>query len=178
MAIASLPAFLVHSRRGDQLVQFCPENTFYLPVCGRIFPFINWWRQTDNTVHCRNLYTAECFATQPFDCISRYGPMCEPLGNDNSESCIFQLVGTCVQNKMFRPRTGTHTKNGWKIIRFNDTPIGRKISVHTTSWTSSGYTAKRLRPLARRAFKTARPLLVATRARKPWVRLRRTTEGW
>lgn len=118
------------------------------------------------------------FATQPFDCISRYGPMCEPLGNDNSESCTFQLVGACVHNKMFRPRTGTHTKNGWKIIRFNDTPIGRKISVHTTSWTSSGYTAKRLRPLARRAFKTARPPLVAIRARKPWVRLRRTTEGW
>lgn len=39
-------------------------------------------------------------------------------------------------------------------------------------------TARRARPLRRRAFRTARPALVAMRARKPWVRLRRTTEGW
>ncbi len=38
-------------------------------------------------------------------------------------------------------------------------------------------TAKRLRPLARRALMTARPPTVFIRARKPWVRLRRTTEG-
>lgn len=40
------------------------------------------------------------------------------------------------------------------------------------------YTARRLRPLARRAFNTARPLLVFMRTRNPWVRLRRVTDGW
>jgi hypothetical protein len=39
-------------------------------------------------------------------------------------------------------------------------------------------TARRARPLARRALITARPALVFMRARKPWVRLRRTVEGW
>lgn len=38
--------------------------------------------------------------------------------------------------------------------------------------------ARRLRPLARRALITARPPRVFMRTRKPWVRLRRVTEGW
>lgn len=38
-------------------------------------------------------------------------------------------------------------------------------------------TASRLRPLARRALRTARPLRVLIRSRKPCVRLRFTTEG-
>jgi hypothetical protein len=40
------------------------------------------------------------------------------------------------------------------------------------------YTAKRLRPLARRAANTARPPRVLERTKKPWVRLRLVTEGW
>lgn len=39
------------------------------------------------------------------------------------------------------------------------------------------YTARRLRPLARRALMTARPPRVFMRTRKPCVRLRRATEG-
>lgn len=39
-------------------------------------------------------------------------------------------------------------------------------------------TARRWRPLARRARITLRPPRVRMRTRKPWVRLRRTTEGW
>ena len=39
-------------------------------------------------------------------------------------------------------------------------------------------TARRLRPLARRALITARPPRVFMRTRKPWVRARRVLEGW
>ena len=39
-------------------------------------------------------------------------------------------------------------------------------------------TARRLRPLARRALITARPPRVFMRIRKPWVRARRILEGW
>ena len=39
-------------------------------------------------------------------------------------------------------------------------------------------TASRTRPFARRARRTLRPPILFMRARKPWVRLRRTTEGW
>jgi hypothetical protein len=37
---------------------------------------------------------------------------------------------------------------------------------------------RRCRPLARRAFRTLRPPLVAIRARKPWVRARLIRLGW
>lgn len=40
------------------------------------------------------------------------------------------------------------------------------------------YTAKRARPLARRAAITARPPLVFMRTRKPWVRFLLVTDGW
>jgi hypothetical protein len=39
-------------------------------------------------------------------------------------------------------------------------------------------TASRTRPFARRARRTLRPPILFMRARKPCVRLRRTTEGW
>ncbi|AEA72210.1 Hypothetical protein PSEBR_m1756 [Pseudomonas brassicacearum subsp. brassicacearum NFM421] len=39
-------------------------------------------------------------------------------------------------------------------------------------------TARRARPLARRRDRTARPFLVAMRARKPWVRARLIVLGW
>ena len=39
-------------------------------------------------------------------------------------------------------------------------------------------TARRLRPLARRAAITARPPRVFMRVKKPWVRARFTLEGW
>ena len=39
-------------------------------------------------------------------------------------------------------------------------------------------TASRTRPFARRARRTLRPPILFMRARNPWVRLRRTTEGW
>lgn len=40
------------------------------------------------------------------------------------------------------------------------------------------YAERRLRPLARRALRTARPARVRMRRRKPWRRLRRRTLGW
>jgi hypothetical protein len=39
-------------------------------------------------------------------------------------------------------------------------------------------TDRRLRPFARRRFRTRRPFFVAMRARNPWVRLRLTLLGW
>jgi hypothetical protein len=40
------------------------------------------------------------------------------------------------------------------------------------------HTARRARPLARRALITARPPRDFIRTRKPWVRLRRVLDGW
>ena len=60
----------------------------------------------------------------------------------------------------------------------------RRVSLSTWQgkWLSSlnavAQTAKRLRPLARRALITARPPRVFMRTKKPWVRARRVLEGW
>src|SRR5690606_39131332 len=47
-----------------------------------------------------------------------------------------------------------------------------------TARTAAQTTPRRLRPLARREFRTLRPPRVFMRTRKPCVRLRRVTEGW
>ena len=46
------------------------------------------------------------------------------------------------------------------------------------SASSQAQTPSRFRPLARRARMIERPPRVFMRTRKPWVRLRRVTEGW
>jgi len=51
--------------------------------------------------------------------------------------------------------------------RFAGQPVARRLQ-----------TAKRARPLARRALITARPPRVFMRSRKPCVRARRVLEGW
>jgi hypothetical protein len=58
--------------------------------------------------------------------------------------------------------------------------LGRTEAVradHRRSCGLCGQGIRRLRPFARRRFSTRRPFLVAMRARKPWVRARRTLLG-
>lgn len=58
----------------------------------------------------------------------------------------------------------------------------RQARVHEVSQQLAGaglaYAERRLRPLARRAARILRPLFVAMRARKPWLRLRLRLLGW
>ena len=51
-------------------------------------------------------------------------------------------------------------------------------AVQSRSQTDKSQTVRRLRPLARRRARTARPFLVAMRARKPWVRFCLMVLGW
>src|SRR5690606_32894978 len=79
------------------------------------------------------------------------------------------LQGSRVFRGAMQP--GRRRKSGWHGDRSGAVPAGggpRK----------ENQTARRLRPLARRALRTARPARVFMRTRNPWVRLRRVTEGW
>lgn len=58
-----------------------------------------------------------------------------------------------------------------KLLGFGKTRGSAKPEVCTH------YTARRVRPLARRAAITARPPRVFIRTKKPWVRARRTFDG-
>ncbi len=70
------------------------------------------------------------------------------------------LLYTCSNSAAVRRR--------WRALKLKD-PIGSP---------QVPYGMRRLRPFARRRARTWRPFLVAMRARKPCVRLRRTLLGW
>ena len=79
--------------------------------------------------------------------------------------------------------TGTNSRRERKRTEagyFRDTDVG---SAKAATWAVAPsrlyrvLTVRRLRPLARRRFRTVRPFFVAMRTRKPWVRLRRRRLG-
>lgn len=67
-----------------------------------------------------------------------------------------------------------------KPLVFSET-VGHRLRHEARAGDASSIPAaqaeRRLRPLARRRLRTARPFLVAIRARKPWLRLRFNTLG-
>lgn len=79
-----------------------------------------------------------------------------------------QTVGPIDQDKAVKTRPPSFGKDCLELAPFAEPAIptkglgGRLVAQGVN----------RARPLARRAFKTLRPLRVAIRARKPWVRAR------
>jgi len=103
----------------------------------------------------------------------------EATARDQSEASLaFSLARKGEFERTLRPlaaleeaaedRTVTKPGRLGEAVRMNRsrTAVGRR------------QTQRRARPLARRARRTLRPPTVFMRARKPWVRLRLTTEGW
>jgi|GEM_PF-6103731 len=87
------------------------------------------------------------------------------------------LIGPRQNDQAIRTSPLVFTKD---LVKFRLIDQPRIANSHLTGCYRSerkDQTAKRLRPLARRALMIWRPALVFMRARKPWVRLRRTVEG-
>lgn len=74
-------------------------------------------------------------------------------------------------------RTETLAENASKRFRFQQALLAGKPEV-CFRLKRRAYGQSLARPFARRALSTLRPPLVAMRARKPWVRLRRRLLGW
>ena len=148
----------------------------------------------------RGLPQAELFADAALDGIAQHCGACVFFTDHEAETGTWRLRVTAdfsaAINPDKAPTVGTRFQRANEIVRLEQAGCSRKSrsgwrcrdNGHVTrcgrgkrqcgQWRKLGcYADRTLRPLARRARITPRPPLVAMRARKPWVRLRRITEG-
>ncbi len=86
-----------------------------------------------------------------------------------------------IEKSVARPESpGPGIGDGVDCVRGVDPDCrsARPLQVALHAYFDEMLTARRLRPLARRALKTARPPLVFIRSRNPWVRRRLIRLGW
>ena len=122
----------------------------------------------------RSLVTAEAFARDPFQPVARHGGLGDPAGHGQAQARVSQLVGSGQHGEMAVAGFAGLGEDAGKGVSAGQPGATRKAGVAGRGVQG----AKRARPLARRAFRTRRPPLVAIRARKPWVRLRWMMLGW
>jgi len=99
------------------------------------------------------------------------------LADDHAQARMAGLIRPCHHQKMVDAGALAVGKNPVEFGRGGQ-PCIPESDGFRPDCLRDDQTARRARPLARRALITARPALVFMRARKPWVRLRRTVEGW
>ncbi len=114
---------------------------------------------------------AKDFATDPFETISLDRARNRFLGDRESESGVRARGSDLGKAKQFAATPSAPPENPFELGGLEQTTAAGKLV--------AGYvqSARRLRPLARRRARTARPPLVAMRARNPWVRLRLIADG-
>lgn len=120
------------------------------------------------------LVPAEAFAGDALQTVARHGGFGDLARNRQTQARVIQIVGSGEHGKIAVARFDGLGENAGKGV-----PAGQPGAARETRVAGRGVQGvKRARPLARRAFKTRRPPLVAIRARKPWVRLRWMMLGW
>jgi len=105
----------------------------------------------------------------------------QALGDDHAQPGVSHLIGPRHDHQIIGTGTLIAGKYPIKISLVDQPGIAEAYATRRFARCFGirvDQTARRARPLARRALITARPALVFMRARKPWVRLRRTVEGW
>ena len=115
---------------------------------------------------------SEPFADDALHVVAFYGALGSFFTDYQSQPCVPRHIGIGLQH--LDEAAGTllpKCENGRKLFRCEQ-------SVCLAEAVVQFYTARRLRPLARRAANTARPPRVLERTKKPCVRLRLVTEGW
>lgn len=112
---------------------------------------------------------AEHFARDAFQPVSLHRMSCDLARNGQAQSRIGSAAGVTKHSEKPVGATLRGSEHRAELVLFGETRGARKPAI--------AYGQRRARPLARRAFKTLRPFLVAMRARNPWVRLRFLTLG-
>lgn len=141
--------------------------------------------------HQLMLLVPEYVAYDPFYRVARHCPWRQSFRYDHSQARVLRWQCACVCSGRVQheqsPSGDTPAFQGINVFRGAvQARRRRECGTHCQSWPgpfnranhADAYTARRLRPLARRALITARPPRVFMRTKKPWVRLRRVTEGW
>lgn len=135
------------------------------------------FRHHDN-VDGRNFIamTAKGLSCLALDTIAANGAGRNLAGNSQAQTRFFQSVGGGEQREKGIAGTETLAKHASERFRCQQSKLAGKPEA-SFGVTRFAYGQSRARPFARRAFSTFRPPLVAMRARKPWVRARRTLLG-
>lgn len=123
------------------------------------------------------LMQAKGFACLPLDPVANDGGRRRLARDSQPQPGMVQPVRGRKQGKKPVGRTLAFTENASERFRFQQALVTRKPEL-IAGIGIRPYGQSRARPLARRALSTLRPPLVAMRARKPWVRLRRRLLGW
>ena len=120
---------------------------------------------------------AKAFTDLPLDPVPADGGRRHLAGDSEAKPGIVQAVWRGKQREKVVRRTNAFAENTSKGFRFQQSQLAGKPEV-LNRLRRVVYGQRRARPFARRALNTLRPPLVAMRARKPWVRLRRRLLGW
>lgn len=122
------------------------------------------------------LVTTETFPRHPLDAVPVHGALHLSAGDRQTETRPGQTVGAGQDRETVITGFDRAAEDPFELGA-----LGQPQGPGKTRRSGSGMLlqgVRRARPLARRAFSTRRPFLVAMRARKPWVRLRFRTLGW
>ena len=121
----------------------------------------------------------KAFADQPLEPVPIDGPSGLLLGNRQTQAGTTCFVAYCQHSKPAVGGTPGTVEYTLEISRRQEAGRAGKSAVgNMPGLICPNQGTRRARPLARRAFKTLRPLRVAMRARKPWVRARLSVLGW
>lgn len=133
--------------------------------------------QVDPGASLERLIEPEHFSNQTFSAISP-DSVTQLAGCNDSKPGSGSGPPRYKQSK----KTGWHPKTGIEsLLEFCFPSHALRLAETVRRHARARYdveTVRRLRPFARRRFKTKRPFLVAMRVRKPWVFFRRRRLGW
>lgn len=122
------------------------------------------------------LVMAETFPGQTLEPIAIDRTASVPAGHRHTQARVVKTVWPSQKREKTVFRPFSLAKQAPKIVTLIQARSGREAPFPRRSHTDP-QGVRRARPLARRALSTLRPPLVAMRARKPWVRLRRRLLG-
>jgi hypothetical protein len=124
----------------------------------------------DNVVARGDLVKSERFSNQSFSSVS-LNRSAKPSSGRDSQPPSLEGIGPEKHRDQTPPHPRALLEHRLKLGTSTDALVGAKRNY-------SLLTVRRLRPFARRRFRTSRPFFVLIRTRNPWVPLRRRVFGW
>ncbi len=123
------------------------------------------------------LHETKAFPCRPLDAVAAHRVAGRLDRDRQAKSGTAEVVAAREHGEHCVARTGGALKYCLKFCGMPEAAAARKPEPALAA-RRPRYGQSRARPLRRRRFRIARPLLLAMRARKPCVRLRRKLLGW
>lgn len=178
MGTVGYPSFDIVLRTRLAARQAFPEFAELLSKFGVIQISYAFARHNHNIPAVQNLLVQSVgFTNLAFEAIAFNGELDALLANHQTQTGVIEAVVTGEKQNVFTWNfAGGGVEDRLEVSGSQQALFPTEVSTHHPF--RAYQTARRLRPLARRRDRTARPFLVAIRARKPWVRARLIVLGW